>query len=188
VDCNGLQKLIHNVTNTNNSEDIIRIVCNNDEYNSASSVCDITCGNDVGYNWIPEYYSSTSFFSTNSAHHYFIDQTRPNRSHDLRILDMLKRYYDYSEIPSSEYIKRTFIDDFLNKFQLWTDHYGTPENMNPDFDKIYNVQTAAKLLTDIIASPDFIRDNDAIYSTKTLYGTIDIWTDLSKPFVFTPAI
>ena len=60
--------------------------------------------------------------------------------------------------------------------------------MNPDFDKIYNVQTAAKLLTDIIASPDFIRDNDAIYSTKTLYGTIDIWTDLSKPFVFTRAL
>jgi hypothetical protein len=182
VDCNRLQQLIRDVTNTNNSEDIIRIVCNND------SVCKGTCGDKVGYTWIPDYDKPTSTFSTDSEHNYFIDQTRPNRSHDLRILDMLKRNYDYNEIPSSEYIKRVFIDDFLNKFQLWNEKYGTPEDVNPNFDKIYNVHTAAKLLTDIIISPDFIRDNDAIYSSRTLYGTIDIWTNISKPFVFTPAL
>ena len=188
VNCNGLQQLIHNGTNPYNSEDIIRTVCNNDNDNPASSVCKDICGNQVGFNWIPDYDKSTSTFSTDSEHHYFIDQTRRNRSHDLRLLDMLKRNYDYSEIPSSEYIKRVFIDDFLNKFELWNERFGTPEDVNPNFDKIYNVHTAAKLLNDIIISPDFIRDNDAIYSAKILYGTIDIWTNLSKPFVFTPAI
>ena len=188
VDCNGLHQVIRDITNTNNSEDIIRIVCNNDSDNPASSDCNDICGNQVGYNWIPDYDKSKSTFSTDSQHHYFIDKTRPNRSHDLRILDMLKRKYDYSEIPSSEYIKRVFIDDFLNKFELWDERYGTPENINPNLDKIYNVHTASKLLTDIINSPDFIRDNDAIYSMKTLYGTIDIWTDIRKPFIFTPAI
>jgi hypothetical protein len=182
VDCNGLQQVIDNVTNTNNSEDIIRTVCDND------SVCKGTCGSRVGYTWIPDYDKSTSTFSTHSEHNYFIDQTRHNRSHDLRILDMLKRNYDYSEIPSSEYIKKVFIDDFLNKFELWNDRFGTPEDVNPNFDKIYNVHTAAKLLTDIIISPEFIHDIDDIYSTYTLYGTIDIWINKSKPFLFTPAI
>ena len=190
VDCDNLQTFIHNATNTNSTKEIIRIVCDNDNSNPDPSKqsCQTTCGNEVGYNWIPDYDKSTSTFSTDSVHHYFIDQTRPNRSHDLRILDMLKRDFDFSEIPDSEYIKRVFVDGFLNKFKLWDDKYGTPEDVNPNFDKIYNVHTAAKLLTQIIVSDDFIRENDDMYSTETLYGTIDIWTDISQPFVFTPAL
>ena len=54
-------------------------------------------------------------------------------------------------------------------------------NKTPTID---NVIMAADKLTDIISNPQFNINNDQILSRKTLYGTLHIWTDLSRPFQF----
>jgi hypothetical protein len=43
---------------------------------------------------------------------------------------------------------------------------------------------AADKLTEIILQPKFNAINDSFLNEKKLYGTLDIWTDLSRPFEF----
>ena len=53
-----------------------------------------------------------------------------------------------------------------------------PSNMS----KVYNVNTAYRLLNDIVKNTDFNLNNDPLFTSKKLYKTINIYTDLSRPF------
>ena len=49
---------------------------------------------------------------------------------------------------------------------------------------IDNVIMASSKLTQIILEPKFNIVNNEYMSSRTLYGTLQIWTDLSRPFEF----
>jgi hypothetical protein len=48
--------------------------------------------------------------------------------------------------------------------------------------RIANIMTAKNALLKMINNPKFVQENNAHFSSKRQYNTIDIWEDLSRPF------
>ena len=65
--------------------------------------------------------------------------------------------------------------------------FGTYEEIDDEDSlpkSINNVIVASDNLTKIISQPEFIIHNDFLLRHKNIYGTLQIWTDLSRPFEF----
>ena len=62
--------------------------------------------------------------------------------------------------------------------------FGSIEHETSPTCRISNVNDAARLLTEIVANPQFVAKNNEFLGKKTLYGTLHIWTDLSRHFSF----
>ena len=73
----------------------------------------------------------------------------------------------------------------MSKFD---DAFGAPENKKLDQNKIYNIHTASELLNSVVANPQFNTNNNRLFDDKSLYGILDIWTDLSRPFQFIKSV
>jgi len=183
-----------------NSQEIMKTVCRNDVRSESSASCVETCGNQTGYKFSTDYDEKTDTFAP-STFTSFIDYTRRNISHDLRLLSEIRHYFDFNNLTKKSFIVKNLVTDFLNRLVVMDDRFGTHEQTTktkpktqipPSFlGKIFNktptidnVIMAADKLTDIISDPQFNINNDQILGRKTLYGTLNIWTDLSRPFDF----
>ena len=62
--------------------------------------------------------------------------------------------------------------------------FGTYEDGDESSKTINNIINASDKLTEIISQPEFNIHNDFLLREKKLYGTLHIWTDLSRPFEF----
>jgi len=183
------------------SDEIMKSVCRNDVRSKSSASCIETCGNASGYKFSTDYDEKTDTFKPSSIDISFIDYTRPNISHDCRLLHELLHYFEFKNLTKKSFIVKNLVTDFFDRLDRMDDRFGTHEKTTstapkeqsaPTFlGKIFNktptidnVIMAADRLTDIISNPQFNINNDQILSGKTLYGTLHIWTDLSRPFQF----
>ena len=186
---------------TVSSDEIMKSVCRNDIRSKSSASCMETCGNESGYKFSTDYDEKTDTFKPSSSDTYFIDYTRHNISHDCRLLHELLHYFDFKNLTKNSFIVKNLVTDFFDRLYRMDDRFGTHERTTKTAPKgqgepsllqkifkrtptIDNVIMAADKLTDIISDPKFNINNDQILSTKTLYGTLHIWTDLSRPFQF----
>ena len=177
-----------------NSKEIMKTVCSKDSQRIPSnSMCNETCGNYTGYQFSTNYDVKTDTFEPSTISEYFIDYTRHNISHDLRLLNEIRSNLDFSNLAQGSFIVKKLVRKVFNRLAEMDNRFGTHEEtrkshlLNRLFRKepsIDNVIMAASKLTDIISDPQFNINNDSILNTKTLYGTLQIWTDLSRPFEF----
>ena len=171
----------------NSSEEIMKVVCQNDS-RSKGGVCLDSCGNDTGYQFSTNYDDKKNTFVSARDDNFYIDYTRRNMSHDLRLLNDITDTFNFSAVSvGDEYIQKTLIADFfMTKMRPMDCEFGSMERESSPTGRISNVNDAARLLTEIVANPQFIAKNNEFLGTnkKTLYGTLQIWTDLSHNFEF----
>jgi len=155
----------------NNSNEIIDMVCNKNTKNGGP--CLGHCGFDSGF-----FYTN----SIRSTENYYISDRMPNRSHDLRLLNLFLFENDLDDIEHES----LFLENFCNFLRnvTYKDQYGTPELNTIVTNKINNVEQAAKGLRDIIQMPSFIQENQKV-TFKKKYGTLHIWIDQFKNSEFT---
>jgi hypothetical protein len=163
-----------------NSTDIYRTVCEYDSNNPdpKQRVCGESCGNSTGYEVGPKYDRNTKEFIPATYENDYIDPTRRNISHDLRNLNYINKRYEFT--------KNTYSDRSLNELlQSLTPSYsnfGQEEETEMEPNIINNVLSANRAFIKIIDNPRFVAENNAQFRSSSYYNTVDIWTDLSRPF------
>ena len=161
-----------------NSTELYKTVCQYDRDNVVPSErsCLNDCGDLSGYQFAPKYYRLKQSFIPNGKDDYYIDPTRRNMSHDLNLINILQKYQEGINFSPA-------LKSFFKKLVIPETSYGQSEKLgtNP-YGKIQNVISAKDELSDIINTADFIDENNEIFKDKQYYNTIDIWSDLSKPF------
>ena len=178
-----------------NSKEIMKTVCSKDVKRSPSNpTCIDTCGNKTGFNYSTDYDEKKDTFQPSGIENIFIDYTRKNISHDCRLLHEILVYFKFNELSNDSFIIKKLVEGIFNKLNKMDNRYGTheielatPSLFGKFFKKeptIDNVIMAANKLTEIISDPKFNINNDNLLINKTLYGTLHIWTDLSRPFEF----
>jgi len=131
-----------------NPEDIYRDLCDSD----ATSNCN-DCGENSGFTWL------------NPSPMYNISSQKRNKSHDLRLLHMIKEYdLDYNRdllglIHSTRYIHR----------------FGTPEIRDQSPYGIGNVNDASRRLEQLMERDFFKRINE--YDPSLRLGVMHIYSD-----------
>ena len=162
-----------------NSKEIFNIVCNNEKQ------CPIRCGDYSGYSFSGNIKPDGTFGDTNSDD-YYINSAKRNMSHDLRLISDIKSNYHFSNLNSSIKFIRLW-KNFISNLN-YSNTFGTPESINVSQSSeslIYNVVRAHEELDKIILEPSFVAmDNIEILNEK--FGNINIMTDMSSEFIFTP--
>jgi hypothetical protein len=131
-----------------NPEDIYRDLCDSD----ATSNCN-DCGENNGFTWL------------NPSPMYNISSQKRNKSHDLRLLHMIKEYdLDYNRdllglIHTTRYIHR----------------FGTPEIRDQSPYGIGNVNDASRRLEQLMEREFFKRINE--YDPSLRLGVMHIYSD-----------
>ena len=147
----------------NDSKKIYNTVCNTPECGGSA------CGIDNGFKLLlPEKY-------TGSFH--FISSQKPNISHDMRLLDMIK-YSNYPLFPE--------VEEMLNDLNYET-QFGTKENTYNNSDSINNVHDVLDALDQIINMEKWKKQNDHLYAKLgfSKIGDLHIYED-GRPMNFIP--
>ena len=169
------------------SREIMKTVCKNDSKGTAKSplgpACPNICGNTTGYERSTDYDEQTDTFQPASFDNHFTDYTQSNVSHDCRLLHEILLYFDFNSLPKNNFIVKKLVHGIFNKLAKMDSRFGTHEDETWG-ERITNIFMAADKLTEIISQPKFNAINDSFLNEKKLYGTLDIWTDLSRPFRF----
>lgn len=151
--------------------------------------CNPNCGEIAGFVWL------------NPTPYQGISSSKKNESHDLRLLNGLKRLLSATNKASpalatlklilSNIVYGEGISDNAEK------HFGTDENLTNDtnrtfkssgnFSKIYNVNGAFSSLKLAIEMPAVINANNSWYSKQTKMGDLHIYED-GRSQTFTPII
>ena len=97
------------------------------------------------------------------SQHFWISSQLSNKSHDLRLLNILS---------SAQYLPKE-LSSMLKKLK-YEERFGTPEMANGFPRAIQNVHDAALTLGNIISSPSAIASNEALYRGKTKLGDLHI--------------
>ena len=167
------------------SREVLKLVCKNDRRNVGKSFCNDECGNNKGYIYNAEYTSDTDIFvQSHVKDNHYIDYTRKNISHDCRLLHELLFHFDFNSLPKEDFIVKHLVVGIFKNLARLDNRFGTHEEIESHTPIINNVIIAADKLTNIISDPQFNSNNDQILSSKALYSTLHIWTDLSHPFQF----
>ena len=167
-----------------NTKEIMKTVCKNDSKRTPDgSACQETCGNMCGYRHSTDYDEKNDTFQLASVDNHFIDYTRSNVSHDCRLLNEMKLDFNFDYLPKNNFIVKKLVFGILNKLAQMDTSFGTHEDETWGH-TISNIFMAAHKLTEIISHPKFNAMNDSFLNEKKLYGTLHIWTDLSRPFEF----
>lgn len=183
INCNQLDP------SKTHSKEIMKTVCSKDSIRRPEKpTCKEVCGNTVGYEYSTNYDETNDVFEPSGLNKGFIDYTRKNISHDCRLLHEILHYFSFTDVSRDSFITQHLVGDFFDRLQPMDDRFGTHEvetsqESNKDT-PIVNVITAAGKLTDIVSDPKFNINSDTLLNSKTLYGTLHIWTDLSRPFEF----
>jgi len=134
--------------------------------------------------------------------HFYISSNKRNKSHDLRLCDIIRKTPDKYRGDTSAYLRHILdivvFEDAVEKqimqqefpyhnfdAELW---YGTPEKDGIHFDglnntnsKIKNVEDMHLALKDLITNiPYFKQMSDDLFKSSTKIGEIHIWVDGSK--------
>jgi hypothetical protein len=172
------------------SKEVMKTVCKNDSMrnpkgplNPLGPECPTMCGNRRGYERATDYNEAIDTFQPASMTNHFIDYTQSNVSHDCRLLHELILQFDFSSLPRNNFIVTKLVAGIFNTLSKMDSRWGTPEDETWGH-TISNIFMAAHKLTEIISHPKFNIMNDSFLNEKKLYGTLHIWTDLSKPFEF----
>jgi len=168
-----------------NSKEIMKNVCSNDHTHKPTiGNCKNVCGNETGYQFATNYDIKKDLFEHTSYLKYYIDYTRKNISHDCRLLNEIRIRYDFNFLNENIFIAPK-LKEFFSKLHSMDLRMGTHEiEFSSKSETIDNVIMAASKLTQIISEPKFNIINNEYMNSRTLYGTLQIWTDLSRPFVF----
>ena len=167
-----------------NTKEIMKTVCKNDLKRTPDSpACPNICGNISGYRHSTDYNQARDTFQPASITNHFIDYTRSNVSHDCRLLNEIILNFDFNILPKNNFIVKKLVLGILNKLEGMDTPFGTHEDETWG-DTISQIFMAADKLSQIISKPKFNVMNDSFLNEKKLYGTLHIWTDLSRPFEF----
>lgn len=175
-----------------NSVEIMKIVCNNDAIrNPKNPSCLHTCGNLTGYHYSTNLDEKDEFLLP-SIENNFIDYTRKNISHDCRLMHEILYYFDFNTLTKENFIVQNLVTGIFDNLAKMYNRFGTYEETDDDESDdehslpkpINNIFVASDKLTEIISQPEFVIHNDFLLRHKNLYGTLQIWTDLSRPFEF----
>ena len=143
----------------NNSKKIYEKVCLNDN-------CP-RCGINAGFVYLSK--------EKSPGENYYISSQLCNRSHDLKLANILKSYFVSSLAP----MIYTSIKNAFRKI-VYEHHFGTPERTDNGYPgAIHNVNDMRKLLEDILESPAFV-DHNVRYSSVagfTKIGDMHIYED-----------
>ena len=135
-------------------------------YNEVCSTKECTpCGVDYGYYYLsPEKYPGKS---------HYISSQKKNASHDLRLLDYLKKYGldTFHEL------------NILLSNVIYDEDYGTKENLSFDQNKIQNVKDAFEEMEKILLIGKIKGVNNNIYSKMGKIGDLNIYED-GRPMEF----
>jgi hypothetical protein len=102
-----------------------------------------------------------------NAKNYFMDSAKPNVSHDLRALKLIKYNTNIvRHLPSN-------LKNMLTKLQ-YKSNYGTAPKTKCTSDKICNVTEAAKYLCELIKNQNTINQNNLHYQSRTKLGDLYI--------------
>lgn len=123
------------------------------------------CGDTKGFAWLEK---STG---KDLRDNFFISAQERNMSHDLILLDRLKRYTGIDPI----------VDRILDSV-YYEDEFGTPENVTMSDDAIYNVNGAKEHLEKAIAANKHLNDT---YDGIKL-GDMHIYCDEVRPIEYIP--
>ena len=126
------------------------------------------CGEDVGYEYL--------FYQKNDPNIEYITPRFLNKSSDLRILYDMRR--KVSE-PTPE-LKQMFNIKFLNE-------YGTVEDLTSKMGEIRNIMDAFETISKIMELPTVLSDNESSVKGMTKFGTLEIFTDMSREMRFIKA-
>lgn len=137
-----------------------------------------TCGADNGYIWL----NNTLHPEEEMENHYIVS-SRPNISHDLRLMSEFKR-----DPKRPKNLPCWMTDIFYNL--AYETKYGTPaQASNESGDNvIYNVNDATIQLGQMMLDPGFQAANDKFYEHATLVGTLNIYMDSDKSMTFDPVL
>jgi hypothetical protein len=163
---------------TNNSLELHKTICK-------IASCKPNCGKRKGFGWMGR------------ENEYYIDSSKRNVSHDLRLLmEMKVRKEDLikeSKIDESAMGPKTQTDFLFDKLEYGTHlkdderEFGTPEILKNGYPKkILNVSDLHNCLRDILISPSFRQDDLLLQKTKM--GEMDIWLDGSKPIQYVASL
>ena len=153
-------------------------------YDTVCKVCidtknpDNTCGYENGYQW----------FLEESPQEYDILTTKPNGSHDLRLI------YELSLKDVKGRDEGMMTDIFYDTY--YEDTYGTPYHASSasssmaSSSTIYNVVDAEVRLREVITDIVFQTANETQYQYSTCVGTMNIYMDpdSNKSMTFTPTM
>jgi len=160
------------------SVDIRNMVCVERECNIKPN----KCGYDLGYGWLDNPKGL-------SKKNYYINSSRLNRSHDLRLLKIVSD--EYSTIESRlgyDFDVSGEINKLFNSI-VYTGDYGTNQLIRSGLpNKINNIMDAFKSLKNICLDRDFINSNNNYFSDPDKkIGDLHIYGDGSnRDMVFKP--
>ena len=160
------------------SVDIRNMVCVERECNIKPN----KCGYDLGYGWLDNPKGL-------SKKNYYINSSRLNRSHDLRLLKIVSD--EYSTIESRlgyDFVVSGEINKLFNSI-VYTGDYGTNQLIRSGLpNKINNVMDAFKSLKKICLDRTFIDSNNNCFSDPDKkIGDLHIYGDGSnRDMVFKP--
>ena len=129
------------------------------------------CGTKYGYTWLDP--------APNSE---FINSTKPNMSHDLRLAHRAK-----TEMKKAGYDNGCLFD-VLDRV-IFTNKYGTKEEVVSGCDEgsIHNVKDMARAMHDFIQLPNIVKRSVDRYAGYRSLGDMHIYLDGSRPVRFDPS-
>jgi hypothetical protein len=132
--------------------------------------CDPKCGYSYGYN----------IDGTKSQH--FIHSWKSNKSHDLRLLSILKD--DIKGMPALS--GNVLVNQILKKLNkvVFKTTYGTPQVVKSGLpNKIVNVEDAEIAFKELLLKPDFIAKNNQYAAAYTKMGDLHIYADNDMEYI-----
>jgi hypothetical protein len=147
------------------SENIYNAVC-------AKKEC-VSCGAMQGYKWLNQ--------MPNPDNSYTSSRYR-NKSHDLRLLDII---YDTYEDEINNYAPE--LKTLFKNLVFYREIDGAPEKLTPGFpDKINFVGDVMTFLNTKVQNPQIINKNNQAYSGLSKLGDLHIYAQEDKPMSFIP--
>ena len=130
------------------------------------NVNDDECGEKEGYSWLePE----------QNEENHFISSSIRNRSHDLRLLNIMKDRIDWQEPTFKASPARTVLWSNIIGRVVYDENYGTPEADSLPDPFIRNVMDAEAKLRVSIMKPELKDANDAHYSGMSKLGDLHVY-------------
>jgi len=136
--------------------------------------CKPHCGSDYGFAWLdPEPYLT-------------ISSSKKNESHDLRLLNKLKK--EILHVPDTE--SHIELDKILKRIvygvgitEIKNKEYGTMEDLTISNTKIYNVKGAYASLKKAIENPEVVKENLMNFSSLKKIGDLHVY-DNEEPMKY----
>jgi hypothetical protein len=117
---------------------------------------------------------------------HLINTWARNKSHDLRLLSILKIYIKGTRALSRNALVNQILDT-LNKV-VYTTMFGTKEVLETGLpNKIMNVTDAEIAFKQLLLHPDFIAKNEQYASAYTKMGDLHIYEERGKIMEYIPA-